>query len=193
MTVSNCIESSSPDCHLSARAEHRTQQHQDTFWEAAQWLPHTCPAGYHREHGWWGRHCQPLSGAPKHAELKLYWLTDYIKETEDKKKKVLFGFKTNVAKNANHNLRTEALTCWNNSEIILPLINIAKNWESKFRVDANVNIVINRTLRYFSLPSFQSTFYFDWDNSGGKKEESLLEKVVHTYMNICRMNLRCTQ
>lgn len=104
--------------------------------------------------------------------------------------KVLFGFKTNVAKNANHHLRTEALTCWHNPEITVPLTNIAENWESKFRVEANVNIVINGTLQYFFLPSFQSTFYSDLDNLGGKKEESLLEKVVHTNINICRMDLR---
>lgn len=102
----------------------------------------------------------------------------------------MFGFKTNIAKNANHNLRRKVLTCSNTPEIILPLINIAENWESKFRVDANVNTVINRTLQYFFLASFQSTFYFDLDSLGGKKE-SLLEKVIHRIMNICRMDLRC--
>lgn len=79
--------SSSPDCRLSARAERTVQLHQDTFQEAARWPPRTCQDGYCRGHGWQGRRGQPLPGAPGQAELKLYWLTDYIKETEDKKKK----------------------------------------------------------------------------------------------------------
>lgn len=133
--LNNFNESSSPDCHLSARAERTIQLHQDTFWEAGQWLPHTCLDGYCREHGWWGRHCQPLSEAPRQGELKLYWLTDYIKETEDKKKKCHLDLRQTLQKHANHNLRTEALTYRNNFEIILPLINVTENWESKFRVD----------------------------------------------------------
>lgn len=90
-------------------------------------------------------------------------LIDWLHK-RDWRQEVLFRFKTNVVKNANCNLIRKACTCWNNPEIILPLINNAENWESKFRVDANVNTVMNRTFQYFFLPSFQSTFYFDLDN-----------------------------
>lgn len=58
-------QSSSPDYHPSAHAEHIIQLQQDTFWEAGQWNPHTCLDEYCREHGWWGQHCQPLSEVPR--------------------------------------------------------------------------------------------------------------------------------
>jgi len=54
-------------------------------------------------------------------------LTDYTKETEDKKKRYCLNLRQTLQKNANHNLRTEARTYQNNFETIFALINVNEN------------------------------------------------------------------